>query len=45
LVQVGIKRVVAFKRYHDDKDTVDLFQKAGIPLEVKNDKEEEYENK
>ena len=45
LVQVGVKRVVAFKRYHDNKDTLDLFSKAGVLLEVKEDKEEEYSNK
>jgi dCMP deaminase len=45
LVQVGVKRVVAFKRYHDDKDTVELFNKSSIPLEVKEDKEEDYANK
>lgn len=45
LVQTGIKRVVAFKRYHDDKDTVELFKSANIPMEVIYTKEEEYSNK
>ena len=44
LVQVGVKRVVAFKKYHDDKDTVDLFTKAGITLDIHENIDESYSN-
>jgi dCMP deaminase len=44
IVRVGIKRVVALKRYHLDNLSIDLFKKAGVRLEVIDNKIEEYEN-
>ncbi len=44
IVGVGIKRVVAQKRYHAEKRTVDLFKSAGVQLDVLEDKLEEYDN-
>jgi dCMP deaminase len=44
IVRVGIKRVVALKRYHLDSLSIDLFKKAGVRLEVIDNKIEEYEN-
>jgi len=42
--RVGIKRVVAKKRYHADKLSVKLFKKAGIKLDVWDKKIEKYPN-
>ncbi len=42
IVRVGIKRVVAQKRYHADKMSVDLFEKAGVTITVIEDRVEEY---
>jgi len=43
IINVGIKRVVAEKRYHAGKDTREIFEKAGVKLEVINDEVEEYD--
>jgi len=43
IVNVGIKRVVCEKRYHDGKDTRELFKEAGIKFDVLSDEVEEYE--
>ncbi|MEM2935666.1 MAG: cytidine/deoxycytidylate deaminase family protein [Candidatus Bathyarchaeia archaeon] len=42
IINAGIKRVVAEKRYHADKDTVELFKQASVELTVMNDKVEKY---
>ena len=42
--RVGIKRVVAKKRYHADKLSVKLFKKAKIKLDVFENKVEKYKN-
>ena len=42
IISVGIKKVVAKRKYHAAKDTRDLFQKAGIKLIVMEDKTEDY---
>ncbi len=44
IVNVGIERIVAKKRYHADNLSMELFKNAGIILEVLEDKVEEYEN-
>ena len=43
IVRVGIKRVVAQKRYHADKMSIDLFKDAGVDLAVIDDKVEDYD--
>lgn len=43
MVQVGIVRVVALRRYHADRLSVELFKSAGIQLDVLENKVEEYE--
>jgi len=42
LISVGIRRVVARRRYHAGQDTRELFQAAGIELVVWEDRLEEY---
>ncbi len=44
IVNAGIKRVVCQKRYHVDKDTEELFLKAGVSLEIKSNEVQQYEN-
>ncbi len=43
IVRVGLVRVVAMKRYHADSLSIELFKTAGIQLDVREDKIEEYE--
>ena len=42
IVRVGVKRVVAQKRYHADKQSLELFKNAGIELFVIDDTIEKY---
>ena len=42
IINCGIVRVVAEKRYHDSADTIEMFKKAGIILEHISDSLEEY---
>ena len=42
IINAGIKRVVAEKRYHADNDTIELFRQAGVEMAVMKDKVEEY---
>jgi len=44
IVRVGIKKVVAQKRYHADKLSMNLFEKAGVKIIVIDDKIEEYKH-
>ncbi|MBI3337067.1 MAG: cytidine/deoxycytidylate deaminase family protein [Candidatus Staskawiczbacteria bacterium] len=44
IVRVGIKRVVAQKRYHADKQSMELFEKAGVKVFVVDNSVEEYKN-
>lgn len=44
IVSIGIKRVVAKKRYHAEKLSLELFKNAGICLDILEDKIEEYDN-
>jgi len=34
IINAGIKRVVAEKRYHAGKETEELFKDAGVKLEI-----------
>lgn len=43
MINAGIKRVVAERHYHAEKDTVELLKKAGIELVVMNPEVEEYD--
>lgn len=43
VINAGIKRVVAKVKYHAGDKTVKLFKKAGVKLEIKEDKIEKYE--
>ena len=44
IVRVGIKRVVAQKRYHADALSVKLFKDAGVELVIIDNTTEEYKN-
>jgi dCMP deaminase len=44
LVSAGIIRIVCQKRYHDDSEAREVFEKAGIELEVLNEEVEKYNN-
>lgn len=44
IINAGIERVVCDKDYHASEDTKKIFQKAGVALEIRNEKVEEYEN-
>ena len=43
IISTGIKRVVCEKRYHAAQLTREMFQQAGIQLDVINDEVEKYE--
>lgn len=42
IINCGIKRVLAEKRYHDSADTIEMFKQAGVKLEHLHDEVEEY---
>jgi dCMP deaminase len=44
IINCGITRVVCQKKYHDAKDSEEMFAKAGITLEYINTETETYEN-
>lgn len=44
IVRVGIKKVVAQKRYHSDAMSIELFKSAGVELVVLDNNVEEYKN-
>lgn len=44
IINSGLKRVVAEMRYHAADRTREVFKKAGVQLDVLNDKVEEYTN-
>jgi len=44
IVNAGIERVVCQKDYHASKDTKNIFEEAGVELEVRDDQVEEYED-
>jgi len=43
IVNAGIKRVVCEKRYHADKDTIEIFKQAGIELCIMNNEFVKYD--
>ncbi|MBU2219741.1 cytidine/deoxycytidylate deaminase family protein [Patescibacteria group bacterium] len=43
IVRVGIKRVVAQKRYHKDAESKKLFKNAGVKLKIMDDVLEKYD--
>lgn len=43
IINCGIKRVVAERRYHDSADTLSMFEQAGVVLEHLHDEVEKYE--
>ncbi len=44
IISVGIRRVVAKRRYHAAQETREMFEKAGIQLDVLEDVVQTYEN-
>ena len=44
IVRVGIKKVVAQKRYHEDAESMKLFGDAGVEVVVVDNSTEEYKN-
>lgn len=44
IINAGIKRVVCEKRYHEDGDTMKMFEKAGIVLDIANNEVAKYDN-
>ncbi|MBI2050148.1 MAG: cytidine/deoxycytidylate deaminase family protein [Candidatus Staskawiczbacteria bacterium] len=44
ILRVGIKRVVAQKRYHADKLSMELFEKAGVKVVIIDNTVEEYKH-
>lgn len=44
IVSVGLKRVVAKKRYHAERLSLEQFRNAKVQLDILEDKVEEYEN-
>jgi dCMP deaminase len=44
IINAGITRVVCEKRYHADKDSIDIFKQTGIDLEVIENEILKYDN-
>jgi len=44
IINTGIKRIVAEKKYHRDKYSLKFLKEAGIEVDILNDKIEEYES-
>ena len=42
IVRVGVKRVVAQKRYHADKSSLELFKSAGVKISIADNTIEKY---
>ena len=43
IINCGIKRVIAERRYHDAADTIAMFQQAGVKLEHLSDEVQQYD--
>jgi dCMP deaminase len=43
IINCGIRRVVAEKRYHDSEDSLEMFQAAGIEISHQNDEVQQYD--
>jgi dCMP deaminase len=44
LINGGIKRVVALKRYHADHDSIEVLKEAGVVLDIVDEAVEQYED-
>ena len=44
IINCGIKRVIAEKRYHDSADSIEMFKQAGVVLEHLSDAVEAYQD-
>jgi dCMP deaminase len=44
IINCGIVRVVCQRKYHDGKESEEMFSKAGVKLEYVSEETEEYEN-
>jgi len=44
IINCGIKRVVCQRRYHDNQDSLAMFEKAGVVIEHLIDEVQKYEN-
>jgi dCMP deaminase len=44
IINTGINRVVAQRRYRADQDTIKMFKKAKVKLKIKENKLEQYKN-
>lgn len=44
IIRVGLKRVVAKKRYHQDERTLRMFLQSGVKLDALSDQVEDYKN-
>jgi len=44
IISVGIKKVIAKRRYHAGRETREIFKKAGVELKVMEDKIQQYDN-
>lgn len=44
IINCGIKRVVCEKRYHDSKDSLEMFSAAGVEIDHLQDEVQKYEN-
>jgi dCMP deaminase len=44
IINSGIKRVVCEKHYHADKDTIKMFELAGVELTVMSNEIATYDN-
>lgn len=43
IINAGIKRVVCEKRYHDDKESIEMFNHVGVKIDVLSDEVEKYD--
>ena len=44
IINCGIKRIVAEKRYHDSEDSLEMLSLAGIEIKHLSDETQIYEN-
>lgn len=44
IINAGIKRVVAEKKYHADDNTIEFFKQAGVKLDILDHKVEKYDD-
>jgi dCMP deaminase len=44
IINCGIKRVVCEKKYHDSKDSLEMFSQAGVEILHLQEEVQKYEN-